>query len=472
MRRCTSQPPRKTFGHDLLNFVLSVLFKKPLRRSAFLHSVDRVLQRHQAIRDQRCARLASLAKNFDRRSLLGFAVIDLSRGANARIPPIPIGEKKIPANAWLDQNKPVEQMTWAPGLPMLIENRLIAEGGWIERDGVSCFNLYRPPSIKLGDATKATKWIDLVKKVYPNDCEEIFNYCAHRRQRPEDKINHSMILGGNPGIGKDTMLEGLKQAVGPWNFREVSPQDVMGGWNDFMKSVVLRISEVRDLGDVNRYSFYEHTKTITAAPPDVVRVNTKYIPQHYVLNVCGVVYTTNHKTDGIYLPADDRRTYVAWSDLTEQDFEEGFWIKFWHWYQHENGFEHVAAWLQMRDISKFDAKAPPIKTAAFWAIVDANQAPEDAELADVLDRMGNPDATTMIRITAAAMGELETWLKDRRNRRAIPHRLEKCGYVPVRNDASSQGLWVINGTRQAIYAKDTLSIRDRFKAASSLVAGR
>ena len=33
---------------------------------------------------------------------------------NARIPPIPVGDKAISAAAWLDQNKPVEQMTWVP----------------------------------------------------------------------------------------------------------------------------------------------------------------------------------------------------------------------------------------------------------------------------------------------------------------------------------------------------------------------
>jgi hypothetical protein len=393
----------------------------------------------------------------------------------------PVLEKEevfVPANVWLDQNKPVEQMTWAPGFPLIIQDRLISEGGWIEREGVSTFNMYRPPSIKLGDAKKATKWVDLVKKVYPNDAEEIFNYCAHRRQYPEDKINHSMILGGAPGIGKDTMLEALKQSVGPWNFREVSPQDVMGGWNDFMESVALRISEVRDLGDVNRYSFYEHTKTMTAAPPDVVRVNTKYIPQHYVLNICGVIYTTNHKTDGIYLPADDRRTYVAWSDLTQENFEEGFWTKFWHWYQHESGFEHVAAWLQERDISKFDAKAPPIKTAAFWAIVDANAAPEESELADVLDQMSvdhhgverQIDATTLIIVTGYAEGAFQEWLLDRRNRRTIPHRFEKCGFVPVRNSDAQDGLWVINGKRQVIYARVELSLRDQIYAARKLAS--
>ncbi len=52
--------------------------------------------------------------------------------------------------------------------------------------------------------------------------------------------------------------------------------------------------------------------------------------------------------------------------------------------------------------------------------------------------------------------------------RAIPYRLEKCGYVPVRNDAADSGLWVINGTRQVIYARSNLSIQDRFRAARRL----
>lgn len=77
---------------------------------------------------------------------------------NARIPPLPVGpidengeRETINASAWIDQNKPVEQMTWTPGLPMIIKNRLISEGGWIERNTASCFNLYRPSNINPGD---------------------------------------------------------------------------------------------------------------------------------------------------------------------------------------------------------------------------------------------------------------------------------------------------------------------------------
>ena len=100
-----------------------------------------------------------------------------------------------------------------------------------------------------------------------------------------------------------------------------------------------------------------------------------------MLNVCGGIMTTNHKTGGIYLPADDRRHYVAWSLVKATDFPEGHWIEFWKWYE-DGGFGHVAAYLQTLDISDFDPKAPPPRTTAFWAIVDANRSTEDAELSD------------------------------------------------------------------------------------------
>jgi hypothetical protein len=176
--------------------------------------------------------------------------------------------------------------------------------------------------------------------------------------------------------------------------------------------------------------------------------------------------------DGIYLPADDRRHFVAWSDLTKEDFTPEYWNKLWRWYT-DGGIRHVATYLATLDISSFDPKAPPPKTAAFWAIADANRAPEDAELADVLDLLGNPDAITVDRIANAGSGEKEIqfWIKDRKNRRQILHRLAECGYVPVRNEAAKDGLWKIRGARQVVYAKSTLTIRGRHLAVRAY-AGR
>jgi hypothetical protein len=47
---------------------------------------------------------------------------------------------------------------------------------------------------------------------------------------------------------------------------------------------------------------------------------------------------------------------------------------------------------------------------------------------------------TLAEIITAANYELTEWLKERKNRRAIPHRLERCGYTPVRNNDATDGL--------------------------------
>jgi Family of unknown function (DUF5906) len=401
---------------------------------------------------------------------------------NARILPVAVvnasghpaldqkGKQRIlSANLWLDQNKPVEQMTWASGLPMLIRNRLISDGAWIRRSGVTCFNLYRPPIIDPGDPARVGPWLSHVRKVFPDDADHIVKWLAHRVQRPEEKINHALVLGGKQGIGKDTLLEPVKRAVGPWNVAEVSPRIVLGRFNGFVKSVILCVNEARDLGDVDRFQFYDHMKSYIAAPPNVLRVDEKNLREYSVINCCGVIITTNHKTDGIFLPADDRRHYLAWSVLEKEDFSLDYWAKLWAWYEN-GGDRHVASYLAQLDISAFDPKAPPPKTPAFWDIVDANRAPEDAELADVLDRLGNPDAASLSQIIGRAGDDFANWLKDRKNRRIIPHRLEACGYVPVRNDAASDGLWKVLGRRQVIYAKGCLPVRDHLDAVQNLIS--
>jgi hypothetical protein len=257
---------------------------------------------------------------------------------NARVRPIPVVDKAgkpilddenkpkaQAASQWLDKNRAVEQMTWAPGLPALITDRLVADGGWISRKGVTCFNLYRPPTIELGDPARAKLWLDHGEKLYGEDfANHICPWLAHRVQRPGEKINHALVFGGPPGVGKDSLLEPVKQAVGPWNFSEVSPRQALGRFNGFLKSVILRISEARDLGEVDRFQFYDATKSLMAAPPDVLRVDEKNLKEYSIFNCCGVTITTNHKTDGLFLPTDDRRHLVEWSERVKEDFPDGY----------------------------------------------------------------------------------------------------------------------------------------------------
>ena len=196
---------------------------------------------------------------------------------------------------------------------------------------------------------------------------------------------------GIQGIGKDTLLEPVKRAVGPWNFVEVSPQHMLGRFNGFVKSVILRVSEARDLGDVDRYAFYDHMKIYTAARP----------------TCCGATRRTCASTPSSTSaasssPPTTRRTASICPPMTAATTSRGPTSRR-RTSPPTTGIDSVALVrggrsatsppiLHELDLSDFDPKAPPPKTPAFWDIVDANRAPEDAELADVLDKLGNPDA--------------------------------------------------------------------------------
>lgn len=381
---------------------------------------------------------------------------------------------RVKPSKWLDLNRPVAQLTWHPGEPALIRDRIVAEGGWVKHAGVTVFNYYRPPSRETGDASQAGPWRELLQRLYPGEAAHIERWFAHRVQHPGEKINHALVLGGRQGIGKDSLLEPIVRAVGPWNVSEVSPTVLMGRFNGYVKSVILRVSEARDMGDVDRYKMYDHVKTLTACPPETIMVDEKHIREQRVFNLCSVIYTTNHLLDGLYLPPDDRRHFVAWSEMNREDYAADYWPGFYAWLA-QGGYAHVCAYLAQMDLSDFDPKAPPPRTEAFYQVVSANQAEGDSELADAIDHLGNPrpQALTLDMLLGAAdalgLTGLKEGIGDRKNRRALPHRLDRAGYLVVKNPDAADGQWKIRGRRQNVYARRELSERDRHAAVQRVI---
>jgi hypothetical protein len=397
---------------------------------------------------------------------------------NNILPPIPTGGSHngklttVKPAIWLERHRRAVQMSWAPGEPEVIEDKLISESGWREQEGARCLNTYIPPPLIIGDPPKAGPWLEHLRAIYPDDAEHILDWFAHRVQRPGEKINHALLLGGPPGIGKDTILAPLRFAIGGANFKDVSPDDLAAPFNTHVKAVVARISEARDLGDGGRfdkYALYERMKILSAAPPEVLRCNDKFIPVTYIPNVVGPIITTNNKMDGYYLPPDDRRTYVAWSPRKKEEFSEAYFQALWTFLRDENGLAHAATFLVARDLSKFNPHAPPKLTEAFYAIALAGRAPEDVEIETALEELGRPEICSALTIQATKAGAAMEWLLHPKMRRAMPHRMERCGYTPCRNPNSERGSWTIEGKKWTLYARDELSRADQLKAAEDFV---
>ena len=100
------------------------------------------------------------------------------------------------------------------------------------------------------------------------------------------------------------------------------------------------------------------------------------------------VGVAQHSLKGVGLAVDGEHVPIG-----RDEFQEEYWNRLWNWYE-DGGIGHVAAYLAQYDLSEFNPKAPPSKTEAFWHIVDASRAPEDSELADILEALYWPDAVT------------------------------------------------------------------------------
>jgi hypothetical protein len=371
------------------------------------------------------------------------------------------------ASTWLSRNRAVQSMGWAPGEPMIVEDKVLTKEGWLRNPGDRTFNAYVPPDIEPieGDVSK---WLDHIKCIYPNEWRHIVMWFAHRVQRPGEKVNHCLDFIGPQGVGKDSIIEPVIAAIGKHNFQGIAADVYYNSdFNDFLQSVILRLDEVHDLGGESRYGFYDKTKTIITAPPATHRINIKFVPQYSALNVCGVIMTSNH-LDALYISPDDRRHFVCVTTRTKDEFSREYWDYFYTWLEH-GGNEAVAHYLANLDLTEFSAKAPPPKTAGWHMVVAAGLAPESGDLTDVIEGLGKPAALTlaMIRTQAPPDSQLRLAFEDAKARRAIPKRLAECGYIAVANpDArESGGRWRTKTGRIAIYARQELSEDARLDAA-------
>jgi hypothetical protein len=113
-------------------------------------------------------------------------------------------------------------------------------------------------------------------------------------------------------------------------------------------------------------------------------------------------------------------------------------------------------------VSGFDPGRPPPLTEVFHEIVEQSTPTEVYWLDGILDGMGRPYVLIIPNLITHADGDQAEWL--RKNPKAVPHRLNDCGYVRVAKPGSENGRWMIAGKRQNVYGRKDLSTKDRVAA--------
>ena len=292
----------------------------------------------------------------------------------------------------LENDAVVEGSTWWPGQPRIIFDVIVTEEGVIEEPGARCFNTYREPRASLdGEAKRGEKWSDFLAELFGADAAAyLVQYFAHLVQRPHEKCNAIVALTGDQGIGKDTALEAIRNIVGPWNCKEISPDMVFESFDPWKQSLLLVINEARPQNTEHmQWQFYEKLKVLGAAPPHWLHVNAKFEKLRYIRNTMRTVITFN-KLESLYVPEDDRRIFIAraqkdpgWLTVKRRDAIHELVSK---------GAHHITAYLRAQDLSTFDPFSAPPRLEGWEAVSAAWSQREGDVLYEALNDLKFPEA--------------------------------------------------------------------------------
>lgn len=186
-------------------------------------------------------------------------------------------------------------------------------------------------------------------------------------QRPGSKIGHALVIIGGQGVGKDTVLRPLFEAVGLHNVASIDTAALMGQFNPFLKAQIIYAQELITYG---RRDLYNTLKPYISAQATRLAVNEKNLRQYYVPNNQNWVVTSNYD-NAIALEDDDRRFWVHRA-LIEEAPSDDYFARHYAWLT-AGGTEKVFGWLKQYDLAGFNPMAKPPITTAKRTMLDASQ---------------------------------------------------------------------------------------------------
>ena len=381
----------------------------------------------------------------------------VASGVNAAVSEINDGGRLMPASQWLKQNQLVTSMTKDPSLEDdYIKGYDCREGEIIKSTGAALYNAYRHPTIELGDARLAQPFINHVNNVFSKDgdAEQFLCYMAHRVQKPWEKPRFALLIAGGQGVGKDTAIEFCCPSIGAWNVSNIDPSAFESQFNEYAAATLVRINEAANLHEMSKWAFNERTKVLIAGQPDTCQINPKYGQKYSVRMFCGVIITTNHLLGGIYIPPDDRRYDVIESstikdmNLVDDFARKQYFTELWAWF-YDGGANHIAAYLNEKDISHWSASNGQRKTVAHSAVVSGGLH-ADGWLDDIIDELNYPNAirSDIILQKAVANGEKEIYVK-----RKLNNAMQRLNYRMFKSERPD-GRWKIGKKLYVVYAKE------------------
>lgn len=233
-------------------------------------------------------------------------------------------------------------------------------------------NLWKAPEwAGQGDA-EPTLFLNHIAYLFDGDgiaIQHVLDFIAHLVQRPEQRINHALLLTSEAkGIGKSTLELLVRRLVEEQPSGVAQSKDLKSqfdGW--LIGKLLIQVDEIYEYGN---WDLANKLKSFLTEP--TVSVNMKYDPQMIVKNYARFIIFSNHVAP-FDLEDGDRRYFVHHSKARPK--EPSYYDALNAYIGHMEGLNQIYSWLNRGGISSFRPFAPPPMTEAKQALIDVSGNP-------------------------------------------------------------------------------------------------
>ncbi|TXH54331.1 MAG: DUF3854 domain-containing protein [Desulfurellales bacterium] len=266
---------------------------------------------------------------------------------------------------WPLRNR-VDKLTYLPGKPRFTEDA-----------GAAVYNTWAGWGVEpvKGDVTPFLKLFDFVfEGISKEEKEWVLSWMACPIIRPGTKLFSAIVVHGRTtGTGKTFLGYTLARIYGK-NFIEIKNENLHDTWwaenRQFVVGNEISGTDKRQDADAMKNMITQET----------ININIKFIPQ-FTIPDCVNYYLTSNHADALWLEDEDRRFFVHEVPHTEPLALE-FYSKYEHWLDN-GGAAALMEWFLRRDISAFNPKGPPPRTAARERMINMGKSDLDAWCADL-----------------------------------------------------------------------------------------
>ena len=335
----------------------------------------------------------------------------------------------------------------------------------VDRRGSRSFNYYRVPTLYPGVARFAGPLLDVVDKVVGENRRHVLFLLRPLLIR--SRTGKSITLCRrryHPGSGRTSILEPLNARSASTTSPRLIRRNICAPTTGWLQAVVLRIPDPRDLGDVNRSSFYESLKLYTASPPGVLVVDASTSRRIRSRTSSPSSSRPTTRTDSTSGRRSTDLTLVL-GPAPSKTSAASFFTDYGPWFN--AGGDSSCRRLPSRT-STWSLSTRRRRRRRPIILRDGRGGRSRGDLrdrerdrnADGQRRSRSPNAFSVVAFKAKIPSENSDLdeFSAKKKKQQLPRRFEEAGYVHVKNpDDKPRGRWSINGRQMPIYAKSSLT---------------